>query len=420
MTIDDKIMKEKAKINLLTILCLSLFSLTCTDRDNHTHQTPKGQVLPGINVLKVDNFKILEGKNIGLVTNHTGRDRNGKSDIDILAEAPNVKLVKLFSPEHGIRGTCDSKVADGIDSLTNLPIISLYGKNRQPTAEMLNDLDLLVFDIQDIGTRFYTYISTLAYIMRAAKAIDKEVVVLDRPNPIGGLKVEGTIPSDSLTNKFTAIYPIATRHGMTIGELAKMFNEEFGIGCRLTVVPMKNWSRSMYWDETGLAWRNPSPNMKTLTGAILYPGLGILETTNLSMGRGTEIPFEIYGAPWLNGETLAVKLNSFGLKGIRFVPWQFVPLARWHKYRGQRCYGVKAVVYDRRTLDSYLTALYMIKTIWELHPDQYKFSGGFSIQMGCAETESWIKAGIAPEEIKAGKLPALEEFKKKRVKYLIY
>lgn len=406
------------KIIIIIYLCIILAS--CGVQNNSAQQYAKGHVLLGIDVLKADNFKILEGKNVGLVTNHTGRARDGKSDIDLLARAPNVKLVKLFSPEHGIRGTNDTKVVDSIDSQTNLPIISLYGKNYQPTGEMLNDIDVLVFDIQDIGTRFYTYISTMAHIMRAAEKFDKEVVVLDRPNPIGGLKVEGTIPPDSLTNKFTAIYPIATQHGMTIGELANMFNEAFGIGCKLTVVPMKNWDRSMYWDETGIVWINPSPNMKTLTGAMLYPGLGLLETTNLSMGRGTEIPFEIYGAPWLDNETLAAKMNSYGLKGIRFVAWDFVPMASRHKYRGQRCKGVKAILYDRMALDCYLTALYMIKTIWELHPEQYKFLRGFPIQMGCPETENWIKAGLTPEMIKARKQPALDEFKKLRAKYLIY
>ncbi|MCI0515147.1 DUF1343 domain-containing protein, partial [candidate division KSB1 bacterium] len=306
---------------------------------------PRGEVLLGIDVLKAQNYQILAGKRVALVTNHTGYDRDGNSTIELLFHASQVQLVKIFSPEHGIKGVVDGVVSDQTEEITKLPIISLYGKTQEPTAEMLADIELLIFDIQDIGTRYYTYISTLAYIMRAARKYDRQVVVLDRPNPISGENVAGTIPPDSLTGKFTAIFPIPTQHGMTIGELARLFNAEFGIDCQLTVVPMQGWQRSMYFDETGLAWINPSPNMKTLTGAILYPGPGCLETTNLSMGRGTETPFEIYGAPWLNGKALAQKMNSYQLPGIRFVPWQFKPSASQFIYYNELCYGVKAVLY---------------------------------------------------------------------------
>ncbi len=405
---------------LLCTLGICLLSAGCNTVNNPEQNFIKGNVLPGIDVLKAEGFKILEGKNVGLVTNHTGCDRDGIPDITILAEASNVNLVRLFSPEHGIRGEFDSKVADGVDSSTKLPVFSLYGKTLQPTEAMLKGVDILVFDIQDIGTRFYTYIATMAHIMRAARKYNKEVVVLDRPNPLGGVKVEGTVPPEGLSGRFTSIYPIPTQHGMTIGELAKMFNEESGIGCNLTVIPMKNWTRTMYWDETGLVWRNPSPNMKTLAGALLYPGLGILETTNLSMGRGTEIPFEIYGAPWLDGKALASKMNSCGLNGIRFVPWEFTPTGRPHKYCGQRCSGVKVTIYDRRALDCTLAALYMMKTIRELHPGHYKFLAGFRFHMGCGDVEKWIKSGMDPVEIKERKLPAIEAFKKRRQKYLLY
>lgn len=381
---------------------------------------PKGQVQLGIDVLKADNFKILEGKRIALITNHTGCDRNCISDIDLLYKASNVNLVKLFSPEHGIRGTGDGIISNEQDETTNLPIFSLYGKTKMPTPESLEDIDLLVFDIQDIGTRFYTYISTMAYVMRAAQMSDKEVVVLDRPNPIGGLKVEGTIPPDSLSNMFTSIFPIPTRHGMTIGELAQMFNREFGINCRLTVVPMQGWKRSMYYDETGIVWIYPSPNMKTLTGAILYPGLGVLETTGISMGRGTDIPFEIYGAPWINGRKLAIRMDSYGLKGVRFVAWGFTPGRKHFKYYSELCEGVKAIVYDKEAFDGYLTGLYLAKTIWELHPEEYTFTSGFKYLMGCPETEKWIKSGVSPEKIKARKTAALEQFKQLRAKYLMY
>jgi uncharacterized protein YbbC (DUF1343 family) len=380
----------------------------------------KGKVFLGIDSLKADHFKILAGKRVALVTNHTGRDRNGISDIDLLFEAKSFRLIKLFCPEHGIRGTEDGTIANEVDAKTGLPIISLYGKHKIPTAENLVDVDVLVFDIQDIGTRFYTYIGTLAYVMRAAKANHKEVVVLDRPNPIGGLKVEGTIPPDSLTDQLTAIYPIPTQHGMTIGELAHLFNLEYGIGCELTVIPMRGWKRAMFWDDTGIVWINPSPNMKTLVGAILYPGLGCLETTNLSMGRGTDTPFEIYGAPWLDGPKLAQKMNGYELPGIRFVPWQFTPGRSNFKYFNELCHGVKVVVFDRENFDGYLTGLHLAKTIWEMHPEKYKFLAGFKILMGCAETEHWIQSGVPPEEIKTRKTPALKNFLALREKYLLY
>lgn len=397
------------------LACLMFFSI------NLAAQSPKkGEVYLGIDNLKADHYSPLQGKRVALVTNHTGRDRNGISDIDLLFEAAGVTLVKLFSPEHGIRGTEDGSIANEVDEKTGLPIISLYGKNKIPTAENLADVDVLVFDIQDIGTRFYTYIGTLAYVMRAARANQMEVIVLDRPNPIGGVKVEGTIPPDSLTDQLTSIYPVPTRHGMTVGELARLFNEAFGIGCKLTVVPLRGWKRSLYWDETGLAWINPSPNMKTLTGAILYPGPGCLETTNLSMGRGTDTPFEIYGAPWLNGVELARRMNSYPLPGIRFVPWQFTPGRKNFKYFNELCHGIKAVVFDREALDSYLTGLYLARTIWEMHPDQYKFLPGFKILMGCAETARWIQSGVSPEEIKSRKADALNQFLQLRQKYLLY
>lgn len=400
---------------MLGLACLLFFGF------NLAAQTPaKGEVYLGIDNLKTDNYQILRGKRVALVTNHTGCDRNGIPDIDLLFKAEGVKLVKLFSPEHGIRGTEDGSIANEVDEKTGLPIISLYGKNKIPTADNLVDVDGLVFDIQDIGTRFYTYIGTLAYVMRAARANQKEVIVLDRPNPIGGVKVEGTIPPDSLTDQLTAIYPIPTRHGMTVGELARLFNEAFGIGCKLTVVPLRGWKRSMYWDETGLVWINPSPNMKTLTGAILYPGPGCLETTNLSMGRGTDTPFEIYGAPWLKGAELAQRMNDYQLPGIRFVPWEFTPGRKNFKYFNELCHGIKAVVFDREALDGYLTGLYLASTIWEMHPGQYKFLPGFKILMGCPETEHWIQAGVPPVEIQARKAHALNQFLKLRLKYLLY
>jgi len=408
----------KMKLNRLFFLLLIIF-ISANLSATYASDT-RGKVFNGTDVLKARNFDQLQGKNVALVTNHTGTDRDLNRDIDLLDAAKNVRLVKIFSPEHGIRGNLDGSVENDFDAVTNIPIVSLYGKHKKPTAADLIDVDLLVFDIQDIGTRYYTYIATMAYIMQAAQKHDKEVIILDRPNPVGGVKVEGTIPPDSLSHKFTSIYPIATRHGMTIGELAQMFNREFGIGCRLTIVPMRGWRRSMTFEETGIPWVHPSPNMKTLTGALLYSGLGWLEATNISMGRGTEIPFEILGAPWIEGRKLANKMNDYALPGIRFVPWSFTPGRPNFKYYNERCEGVKVVVYDPTALDGYLTGLYLAKTIWELYPQQYQFSAGFKILLGCAETENWLKTGVSPTEIKAQKTAALEAFKKRRMKYLLY
>src|SRR5215213_9432439 len=267
------------------------------------------KVLTGIDVLERDNFKQLGGMRLGLVTNHTGRNREGKQTIDVLSKAPGVKLVALFSPEHGIRGLADDKISDSKDEATGLPIYSLYGESRRPKPEQLKDLDALVFDIQDVGVRFYTYISTLGYLLEECAKAKLPVFVLDRPNPIGGLDVEGPIAeSDKLS--FTSYHTIPTRHGLTIGELAQLFNKQRNIGADVRVIKMEGWRRSMWLDATNLTWVNPSPNMRSLVEATLYPGVGLLETTNLSVGRGTDTPFEVIGAPWLNGQRMAAYLNN--------------------------------------------------------------------------------------------------------------
>ncbi len=380
-----------------------------------------GQVFPGIDVLAEKNFEPIKGQRIGLITNHTGLSRDGKSDIDILFETDKCKLTVLFGPEHGIRGTADESVADGKDAKTNLPLYSLYGKTQKPTKEMLENVDVLVFDIQDIGTRFYTYIGTMAKCMQAAKEHGKKFVVLDRPNSIGGTKVEGGIPPMDMCGGNTCIYPIPTRHGMTIGELAQMFNDHFKIGCDLTVVPMKNWKRWMYFDETGLLWVNPSPNMKTLNGAILYPGPGSGETTLLSMGRGLDRPFEMFGAPFADGEKVAQNLAKRNTPGVRFVPYSFIPTALYHKYKDQLCHGVFAIIYDREALDSVTAGLHMVQAFYECHPDEYREEGGYKTETG--DRETWNLLAVqkkTPEEIVAKWAPAIEEFKKLREKYLLY
>src|SRR5262245_12394475 len=294
--------------------------------------------LNGIDALKRDGFASLKDKRVGLITNQTGRDRDGDSTIDLLHKAPGVKLVALFSPEHGIRGALDqSNITNSTDEKTGLPIYSLYGETKTPTAEMLKEIDTLVFDIQDVGARFYTYISTLGLALEAAAKNKKSFVVLDRVNPINGQDVEGPLADpDKLT--FTAHHPIPVRHGMTVGELALLFNKERNINADLHVVRVEDWRRSQWLDSTGLAWINPSPNMRSLTEATLYPGVCLLEPTNVSVGRGTDTPFEVIGAPWIDGRKLAEALNNAKLPGVRFAPVRFTPKSSVHK--DAECGGV--------------------------------------------------------------------------------
>jgi uncharacterized protein YbbC (DUF1343 family)/CubicO group peptidase (beta-lactamase class C family) len=304
-------------------------------------------VLTGADVLIRDQFAILKGKNVGLVTNHTGRASDGTPLIDQLAKAEGVKLVALFSPEHGIRGEKDEKVGDGKDEKTGLPVYSLYGDRRKPTAEILRGIDTLVYDIQDIGCRFYTYPSTLGLCLEAAKENGLTVVVLDRPNPIGGVLVEGPV-RDPGRGSFVGFHDVPLRHGLTIGELATLFNAERGIGANLEVVKCENWRRGDTLDRTGLPWRNPSPNMRHLTAAMLYPGIGLLETTNISVGRGTERPFEWIGAPWIDARKLTQELNTQRIPGLRFVPVNRTPVSSVHKDKD--CGGVDIIVDDWSSL----------------------------------------------------------------------
>ncbi|MEQ8207363.1 MAG: DUF1343 domain-containing protein, partial [Woeseia sp.] len=306
-------------------------------------------VLTGIDVLARDDFQPIAEQRIALITNHTGIARNGQSTIQLLHNAPNVELVRIFSPEHGIAGTLDiENIAHGVDTLTRIPVFSLYGETRGPTTDMLAGIDTVVFDIQDIGTRFYTYISTMAKAMQAAADHDVRFVVLDRPNPINGVDVSGPV-IDEGKESFVGIHRIPVRHGMTVGELARLFNAELGIGVDLQVIELRGWKRDTYFDATGLRWVNPSPNMRSLTQALLYPGIGLLETTNLSVGRGTETPFEIIGAPWLDGVELASQLNRAELPGIRFLATEFTPDAS--KFENELCRGVRFRITDRSRFD---------------------------------------------------------------------
>ena len=326
--------------------------------------------LNGIDVLKRDGFALLKGKRVGLITNHTGRDRDGNPTIDVLFKAPDVKLVALFSPEHGIRGALDQeKITNSTDEKTGLPVFSLYGETRKPTAEMLKDIDVLVFDIQDIGARFYTYISTMGLALEEAAKNGKTFVVLDRVNPINATAVEGPL-ADGDKLSFIAHHQIPVRHGMTVGELAQLFNKERNINANLQIVRVEDWKRNQWFDETGLMWINPSPNMRSLTQATLYPGVGLLEVTNVSVGRGTDTPFELVGAPWLDGRKFAEALNAAKLPGVRFVPVRFTPKASVHK--DAECGGVNLILTNREAFDPVLTGLEMAVQLKKLFSKDFQ------------------------------------------------
>ena len=382
-----------------------------------TPETTTGvKVLTGIDVLNRDNFKQLDGMRIGLVTNHTGRDRDGRQTIDVLSKAPNVKLIALFSPEHGIRGLADEKVSDSKDDATGLPIYSLYGETRRPRPEHLKDLDAVVFDIQDIGARFYTYISTLGYLMEEAAKVKLPVIVLDRPNPIGGIDVEGPI-ADADKLSFVVYHTLPVRHGLTIGELAQLFNQQRKIGCDLRVIRMDGWRRSMWFDETNLTWINPSPNMRSLTEATLYPGVGLLETTNVSVGRGTDTPFEIVGAPWIQGDKLAAELNQRRIPGVRFVPVRFTPKSS--VFKEEECGGINIIVTDRSVFRSVLTGIEIASALRRMYPAEWKIDSYLRL-LANANTLEKVKRGDPPREIVGSWNPPLEEFRKARASVLLY
>ncbi len=374
------------------------------------------QILTGIDVLERDGFKQLAGLRVGLVTNHTGRDRSGRQTIDVLSKAPNVKLVALFAPEHGIRGVADEKVSDTKDEQTGLPIYSLYGESRRPKPEQLKDLDALVYDIQDVGVRFYTYITTLGYLMEEAAKAKLPVFVLDRPNPINGVDVEGPL-ADADKLSFTAYHTIPVRHGLTVGELAGLYNDERKIGCDLRIIKMENWRRAMWFDSTGLTWVNPSPNMRSLTEATLYPGVGLLETTNLSVGRGTDTPFEVIGAPWLDGQKLASYLNGRKIAGVRFVPIRFTPKSS--VFKNEDCNGVNVVITDRSRFQSVLTGVEIAVALHQLFPAAWKIDSYSRLLVNAGGLER-LKRGDSLEEVARSWAPSLENFRRTRAKYLLY
>lgn len=382
------------------------------------HALAAAPVKLGIDTLTEERLELLQGKRVAVVTNHTGLNSAGTHLVPLLIEN-KIQLVKLFSPEHGLYGVKDEKVGDAVDEKTGLPVFSLYGKTRKPTAEHLQGVDVMVFDIQDIGTRFYTYISTMGLCMEACAENNVKFVVLDRPNPINGLRVDGAI-NDEKHSGFTAYRKLPLVHGMTVGELAQLFNTEFKINCDLTVVPMTGWKRSMYWEDTGVKWINPSPNMRSVTQAILYPAIGQLESSNLSVGRGTDSPFELIGAPYINAQQLADELTKLNLPGIAFEPVPpFTPRNTPHKFNNVECNGIAIKLTDRDALKPAVTGMAIAWTLRKLYPEQWEWQKVRSMMQNDEVVDALFKLDD-PHEAEALFAKDVEGWKTLREQYLIY
>jgi uncharacterized protein YbbC (DUF1343 family) len=404
------------------------------------------RVKTGLEVFLEKHLDLVKGKRVGLITNPTGTDPALRSTIELFRADPAIHLVALYGPEHGVRG--DAQAGEYVpfyyDETFKLPVFSLYGQSFKPEPGMLKNIDaymrsrdtqkagqvsegaqvqgidVLIFDIQDAGTRVYTYIATMATAMQAAAEAGIDFIVLDRPDPINGVDMEGAVLEYPGLSSFIGLYPVPLRFGMTIGELARMFNDKFlAPKARLTVIPMEGWARSMWFDETRLPWVIPSPNLPTLDSAAVYPGLVALEGTNLSEGRGTTRPFELFGAPWIDGHALTAKLNGLGLPGVRFREAWFTP--SFSKFQGQLCGGCQLHVTDRASFRSVAAVLHIIKTVRAMYPDKFAFHAEyFDKVMGTASVRQALETGKDVPAILAGFEPGLEAFAALRKRYLLY
>jgi uncharacterized protein YbbC (DUF1343 family)/CubicO group peptidase (beta-lactamase class C family) len=375
-----------------------------------------GQVKTGIDVLEDEDFEGLKGLRVGLITNHSGVDSQGRRDIDLLDHAPGVKLVAIFSPEHGLYTNVDQRVGSSREVVTGLPVYSLYGKTERPTDQMLDGIDALVFDIQDVGVRFYTYLTTLGYCMEAAAKKGIPFYVLDRPDPIEASSVEGPI-LDSDLQSFVGYFPLPIRTGMTVGEIAELYNAEKHLDAKLHIVKMDGYDRTDWYDETGLKWLDPSPNLRSLTETVLYPGVAMVEGSNVSVGRGTDRPFELLGAPWIDGGKLADELNGRRIQGVRFIPVDFTPAS--NKFAGEACHGVQIVLIDRQALDTPEMGVEIAAALYSLFPDQFQIDKTLPL-IGARSVVDQIKAGIDPRRIEYNWQAALQQFLRMRGKYLLY
>ena len=369
----------------------------------------------------------LRGRRIGLITNPTGVNAQLEMTVDLLAAQTEGRLCALFGPEHGVRGDAQDaiQIASSVDEATGLPVHSLYGAQRKPTQAMLAGLDLLIYDVQDVGVRYYTYPYTLSYVMEAAAEHDLEVMVLDRPNPLTGRVVEGPLLDPSLSS-FVGRYAIPVRHGLTVGELARYINAVFAIRCRLTVIPMRGWQRRLWFDQTRLPWLAPSPNVPTLDTNIVYPGLCLFEGANVSEGRGTTRPFEWIGAPWVNTRELAAHLNARNLPGVRFRPQAFTPL--YSKHTNVLCHGVQAHVTDRRRFKPFETGLHLIDAFMQLYPQAFEFLPSswegrpphFDLLTGVVGLREMLHARMPIPEIMQTWQRDLRDYQKRSREYWLY
>jgi len=436
---------------LAALAVLALGACAGPDRPAAPAGAPAVRVKLGVEVFLEKHLDLIKGKRVGLITNPTGTDSSLRTTIDLLLTNPSVKLVALYGPEHGVRG--DAQAGQYVPFYVdrkygipeyNLPVFSLYGQSMKPEPGMLNNIDefmrsfdtqktgkapeasmvggvdVMIFDIQDVGTRVYTYVATMAYSMQAAAENGVEFIVLDRPNPIDGDNMEGPILEYPEFSSFIGLFPIPLRFGMTAGELARLFNDKFlARTAKLTVIPMEGWTRSMWFDETGLPWIIPSPNMPTLDTATVYPGLVALEGTNLSEGRGTTKPFEFFGAPWIDGFDLAKKLDGLGLPGVRFREAWFTP--SFSKFKGELCGGCQVHVTDRKAFRSVATVLHILATVRAMYPDKFAFHADyFDKVMGTASVRKALEAGTDVAAILASIQPGLDAFAALRKPYLLY
>ncbi|MDR3410371.1 MAG: DUF1343 domain-containing protein [Formivibrio sp.] len=379
---------------------------------------PKAVLSPvrtGIDVLETEDFAPLRGLRVGLLTNRSGVDSAGQRSIDVLFNAPVLTLTTLFSPEHGLAANREGRVGDDTDARTGLTVHSLYGTTRRPTPAMLDGLDAVVVDLQDVGARFYTYASTLAYVMEAASERGLQVVILDRPNPLGATVQGPTL--DAELRSFTGYWPLPLRHGLTLGEFARLFQVEANIAVKLTVIPMEGYRRQQWYEDTGLPWLPPSPNLTSLVATTLYPGVGMIEGAEVSVGRGTATPFELVGAPWIDARLLAAELEQLKLTGVHFVPVDFKPVTS--RYAGESCHGVRIEVTDRDALDTPALGLNLAATLYRLYPQHFSLDN-IRGSLGNQASLDALRTGVAPAGIVAGWHDSIAAFQARRAPYLLY
>jgi len=426
------------RVKRLVAVSIASASWGCMSRTAPTPAASPARVRPGITVLLDDSIALIRGKRVALLTNQTGIDASGRSDIELLrddrAKAARVNLVRLFSPEHGIRGTEDREhIASGIDERSGLAVHSLYTNTTiAPPDSLTTDLDALVYDLQDIGTRTWTYVGAMIYAMHAAARRHIPIIVLDRPNPITGEHVDGPMLDSALSNpeeptaqragKAYALYPFPLRHGMTMGELARFYNDVLRIGAELHVVPAAGWRRSMWFDDTGLPWVRPSPNLPNLTSALVYPSLVAFEGSNVSVGRGTSDAFQRFGAPWMDAQRVADLLNGRRLAGVRFDVDPFTPQdAGDSKYNGQRIPGIRIAVTDRNAVQSGHVAAAILWALNRAHSDSLKIRDRvFDERFGSAAVREAIMRGADPDQAMASQRLPIEQFLAGSRRYLLY